>query len=100
MTHPISLDIPHKLGKAEARDRLDKGVDKIGDYIPGGGAVQHRWENDTLHFTVTAMGQSIACRVGVFEDKVHADIDLPPVLSLFTNKIKGIFGSALPTLLK
>lgn len=100
MTHPVSIDIPHKLGKAEARDRLDKGVDKIGNYVPGGGKVQHHWVDDTLHFTVAAMGQSIACRVGVFEDKVHADIDLPPVLGLFANKIKGVFGNALPKLLK
>ena len=90
MTHPVSIDIPHKLGKAEARARMDKGVGKIGDYIPGGGAVAHHWEEDTLLFTVTAMGQKIACRVGVFDDKVHADIDLPPVLSLFANKIKGV----------
>jgi hypothetical protein len=100
MSHPISLDIPHKLGLAEARRRLDGGVGKIADYVPGGGNVVHHWEGDTLHFTITAMGQSIACRVGVFEDKVHADIDLPPFLSLFAGKIRGAFGKALPKLLK
>ncbi len=100
MTHPINLDIPHKLGKAEARERLDKGVGKIGDYVPGSGEVVHHWEGDTLHFTVSAMGQSIICLVEVFEDKVHANIDLPPFLSLFASKIRGAFGKALPKLLK
>lgn len=100
MSTPISIDIPHKLGKAEARSRMDKGVDRIGDHVPGGGKVQHHWEGDRLHFTVTAIGQTIACRCDVMEDKVHADIDLPPVLSLFAGKIRGVFGSALPKLLK
>ena len=36
----------------------------------------------------------------MFEDKVHADIDLPPFLALFADKIRGVFGSTLPKLLK
>ena len=36
MTAPIELDIPHSLGKARVRERLDGGVGKIGKLIPGG----------------------------------------------------------------
>ena len=52
MAQPISLDIPHTLGKAAVRQRLDGGIGRITEKIPGGGHVQHRWEGDTMHFTV------------------------------------------------
>lgn len=100
MNQPISLDIPHKLGKAAVRQRLDGGVGKIGGMIPGGGAVQHRWEGDVMHFTVTALGQTITSTATVFEDKVHAVVDLPGVLGLFAGKVRDMLQREGPKLLK
>ena len=80
MSAPISLDIPHTLGKAAVRERLDGGVGKIGRLIPGGASVEHRWEGDTMHFTVGAMGQQIGCRATVSDSNVHAIVDLPGFL--------------------
>lgn len=100
MNQPISLDIPHKLGKATVRQRLDGGVGRIADKIPGGGAVQHRWEGDTMHFTVSAMGQTITSTATVFEDKVHAVVDLPGVLGLFAGKVRDVLQREGPKLLK
>ncbi|RZM22256.1 MAG: hypothetical protein EOP67_50850, partial [Sphingomonas sp.] len=87
MSAPIELDISHKLGKAAVRERLDGGVGKIGRMIPGGAQVVHRWEGDTMVFTVDAMGQSIKSTATVFDDKVHASADLPGLLGLFAGKI-------------
>jgi hypothetical protein len=88
MSEPIEVDIPHKLGMAGARARLEAGVGKIAGMFPGGGVVQHRWDGDTMHFTVSAMGQTIASKLDVFESRVHATVDLPPMLALFANKIR------------
>lgn len=99
MSEPITLDIPHKLGKTAARDRLDRGIGKIGSLIPGGGNVQHDWDGDTMNFTVTAMGQTMKCAVTVFETKVHAIVDLPPMLALFASKIREALHRELPKLL-
>jgi hypothetical protein len=99
MSEPIILDIPHKLGKIAAHDRLDRGIGKIGSLIPGGGAVHREWDGDTMKFTVTALGQTMTCRATVFEDKVHASVDLPPMLALFSNKIRASLNSELPKLL-
>ena len=99
MTSPITLDIPHKLGKAAARDRLDRGIGKIGSMLPGGGQVHHAWDGDDMNFTVTAMGQTIRCVATVSEDKVHAVVDLPPMLALFAGKIRDALAGGLPKLL-
>jgi nitric oxide reductase large subunit len=100
MPEPVIFDIPHKLGKEGARARLASGVGKIGSMIPGGGAVQERWEGDSLHFTVTAMGQTVASRLDLHEAHVHAEVDLPPFLALFANKIREKLQKEAPKLLE
>ncbi len=100
MSEPIEVDIPHKLGMVGARGRLDAGIGKIAGMFPGGGTVQHRWDGDTMHFTVSAMGQTIASRLEVFETRVHASVDLPPMLALFANKIREKLQREAPKLLE
>ncbi len=60
MTQPVEVDIPHKLGRAGVRTRIDGGIDKLAGMIPGGTMHDKRWDGDTLHFTISAMGQSVA----------------------------------------
>ncbi|RYD50063.1 MAG: hypothetical protein EOP60_12600 [Sphingomonadales bacterium] len=100
MAEPVKVDIPHKLGREAARARIAGGVGKLTDMIPGGGSVDQRWEGDTLHFSVAAMGQKIGCRLEVFEDKVHAEVDLPPMLALFAGKIRDKLAGSAGKLLK
>ena len=99
MSTPIALDIPHQLGKAAAYERLDRGIGKIGQMIPGGGQVTHSWSGDVMTFTVTAVGQTMNCVATVYDDKVHAEVDLPPMLALFAGKISDALGAGLPKLL-
>ena len=56
--------------------------------IPGGTLHDKRWDGDTLHFTVSAMGQQVACRLDCQESNVHAVVDLPPMLALFAERIR------------
>ena len=100
MGEPVEMDIPHKLGKAGVHARLDKGIGRIGTMIPGGAVVEHHWEGDTMLFTVQAMGQTIASTIETFENKVHAVIDLPPMMALFANQIKAVLQNEGPKLLK
>jgi hypothetical protein len=97
---PIKLDIPHKLGREAAKARLSGGIGKLAEVIPGANTTAHRWEGDTLHFTVTAMGQTIASRLDVFDAKVHAEVDLPPLLALFAGKVRDKLLQVAPKLLK
>jgi len=100
MAEPVKVDIPHKLGRAAARARIAGGVGKLAEMVPGGGQVEQRWEGDSLHFTVTAMGQTVASRLDVLDDKVHAEVHLPPMLALFATKIREKLASGATKLLK
>lgn len=100
MPEPIKVDIPHKLGRETAKARIAGGVGKLAEMVPGGGTVDQRWEGDTLHFSVSAMGQKVASRIDVLESHVHAEVDLPPMLALFAGKVKDKLLSVAPKLLK
>lgn len=100
MANPITLDIPHQLGKTGVRARLDGGIGRLGEKIPGGATVEHRWDGDTLHFTVQAMGQSVKSTATVFERHVHAVVDLPGLLAMLAGPIKAAIEREAPKLLK
>jgi hypothetical protein len=100
MTAPIELDLPHKLGRAAARARIEQGFGKLASFIPGGQVTEHHWEGDTLSFAVEAMGQRVASRLTVLDDKVHAVFDLPPFLALFADKIRAKLAKEGPKLLE
>ena len=100
MSAPIELDIPHQLVKEAVRARLDGGLGKIGKLIPGGAKVVHDWEGDKMIFTVEAMGQAIRSSATVYDDKVHAVVDLPGFLGLFAGKIRDVIQAEAPKLLK
>lgn len=100
MSEPITIDIPHQQGREGVRAKLDRGVGKIAGVVPGGVVADHRWEGDTLHFTIESMGQRVASRVEIFEEKVHAVIDLPPFLAFFADKIRQKLAREAPKLLE
>jgi len=100
MTAPIEVDLPHKLGRAAARVRIEAGSSKIASFVPGGTVSEHRWDGDTLSFTVEAMGQRVASRLTVLDDKVHAVFELPPFLALFADKIRAKLQKDAPKLLE
>ncbi len=100
MTQPIEVDIPHKLGIATARERIAKGTGKLADFIPGGNVTEQRWDGDTLHLTVEAMGQRVTSRIAVFDHHLHATFNLPPFLALFADKIRAKLAKDGPKLLQ
>jgi hypothetical protein len=94
MPDPITIDIPHKLGREKARERIAGGLGKLASFVPGGAITEHHWEGDTLSFVAEAMGQRVGARLEVFDDRVQALIDLPPMLTLFANKLRAALGEA------
>lgn len=100
MPEPIKVDIPHTLGAAVARTRLEGGMGKLATLFPSGAAVEHRWDGDTLHFTARAMGQTVTSRIDVFATHVHAEVDLPPMLALLAGRVREQLAQIGPKLLK
>lgn len=100
MAEPITVEIPHKLGREGARTRMAGGIGNLAGMIPGGAVVAHHWNGDTLEFSVQALGQTIASRCAVEDDKVVATIDLPPLLALFADKLRAKLQKEAPKLLE
>jgi putative polyhydroxyalkanoate system protein len=89
MTQPIDVDLPHNLGKDEARRRIANNVHKLEEHIPGGAHVQSGWTGDQLNLDVAAMGQSVMASIDVMENKVRLKVLLPPMLGMFSGIIQG-----------
>ena len=89
MTQPIEVDLPHKLGKDEARRRIANNIHKLQEHIPGGTQEQTGWTGDQLNLDVAAMGQSVTATIDVMDDKVRLKVLLPPMLGMFAGLIQG-----------
>ena len=89
MTQPIEVDLPHNLGKDEARRRIANNVHKLETQIPGGAQVQSGWTGDQLNLDVAAMGQAVTATIDVMESKVHLKVLLPAMLGMFGGMIQA-----------
>jgi hypothetical protein len=83
MTQPLEVDLPHQLGRDEARRRIADNVHKLKEHIPGGAHVQSGWVGDQLNLEVAAMGQQVNATIDVEDSKVHLKVLLPPALGFF-----------------
>ena len=90
MSQPIDVDLPHKLGKEEAKRRIGGNIHKLRDHIPGGGNVSSRWEGDTLKLSVAAMGDAINADLTVYDNRVHCHFELPGLLGMFAQPIAAM----------
>ena len=88
-TQPIHVDLPHKLGRVEARRRIGDNVHKLASFFPGGATVSHQWQGDRLDLTVTAMGQSVEARIEVEEALVRLHVTLPGLLGMLAKPIEA-----------
>jgi putative polyhydroxyalkanoate system protein len=90
MSKPVIVNLPHELGRAEARRRLEGGFGRIRDQIGVKAlAFTERWEGDRMHFDAGAMGQKVTGRVEVFDKSVRIEVDLPWFLAAIAQKIQG-----------
>lgn len=90
MTKAISVSLPHELGKAEARRRVDEGMANLARHLGGAsGLVSKSWDGDRLNFALTAVGQSISGFIDVEEKQVRIELLLPDLLGLIAGKLRG-----------
>lgn len=91
MHQPVIVTIPHKLGRAEAKQRIAGGIGKLRNHIPGGAAdVASRWDGDRLMLDVRAMGQVVAGTIEVEEQQVRLELRLPAFLAMFARQIEAV----------
>ena len=88
MSQPIDVDLPHNLGKDEARRRIANNIHKLEQHIPGGAQVQSGWVGDQLNLDIATMGQEVTATIDVMEQKVHLRVLLPGILGMFAGVIQ------------
>lgn len=89
MERPIEVDLPHRLGREEARRRIATNIHKLEEHIPGGTArVDARWAGDVLDLKVEAMGQSVDTVIAVEDSVVRVRVKLPGFLAMLARPIE------------
>jgi len=91
MSKPISVDIPHQLGAAEARRRIDQGFGGIAEQMSGAAVanLSRTWDGDRMTFSIRALGQVITGQLLIMDDLVRIEVILPGVLNALTQAITG-----------
>lgn len=89
MTQPIDVDLPHNLGKAEAKRRIGDNIHRLEQHIPGGAQVQSGWNGDELNLQIAAMGEAVNATIEVMDTKVHLKVLLPGMLGMFAGLVQA-----------
>lgn len=91
MGRPVTVTIPHQLGKAEAQRRVAASVGQLRDQFAAMSVsdFQPAWSGDRMNFQARAMGQTITGGIDVRESDIQIDVALPGLLGMFANKIAG-----------
>lgn len=83
MSAPIVVSIPHRLGKEEARRRLQSGLTRTAASFPVLKVDEEIWAGDRMNFRVRALGQAASGSLDVAEDHVRLEVTLPWLLQKF-----------------
>lgn len=84
----MDIDIPHSLGVAEAKRRIEAGLPKLQQHIPGGGTVDATWTTETtLNMKITAMGQTVPVQLLVEDAVVRGTVSVPMMLKMMSGPI-------------
>jgi hypothetical protein len=100
MLGPKKFDIAHDLGRAEAKRRIEAGIPKLEQHIPGGGTVQAQWlSDDQVRMTVTAMGQTIDADLAIEDTVIHVKLVIPAMLAMMAGPISGFIKTSAEKML-
>ncbi len=94
MPQPLTISIPHRLGRQEAKRRLASGMSRIDPELAAFvSAFDYSWDDDRLNFRAEALWQTITGRLEVLEEVVRIEIDLPWMMRLLgetiTKRVRG-----------
>jgi putative polyhydroxyalkanoate system protein len=90
MSKAITMTIPHELGRAEARKRVEEGFASFSQHMGAvAGALSKDWSGDRLNFVFAAMGQRISGTIDVEDAAIKLEVLLPNLLAMMADKVKG-----------
>jgi len=88
MTQPLTISIPHRLGKLEATRRLKGGLANArATYSQFLTVEEETWVGDRVTFRARSLGQSAIGTIDVLDDHVRLQVTLPWLLAKIAEKI-------------
>jgi hypothetical protein len=93
MSAPLVVSIPHRLGREEARRRLQAGLARAAASVPVLKVDEERWDGDRMIFRVRALGQAAAGHLDVEADHVRIEVRLPWLLQRFAEAAQAMIKS-------
>lgn len=90
MPKPLTLSVPHSLGRQEAKRRLTDGMVEARTRLSAvATSIDECWVDDRLDFRVVAMAQTVTGRIDVLDDRVELEVELPWALGMLAERIKN-----------
>lgn len=94
MSKPVIVSIPHHLGKAEARRRLEAGLGSVRSHFGNVLNVQEEvWSGDSLAFRASVLTQQTSGTITVADDHVQVEVLLPWALALLAEGATSLIRS-------
>ena len=88
MATPVTVSVPHRLGREEAARRLKSGLSRMRGNLGTLIAIeQDVWDGDRLTFQMRALGQSAAGTIEVFDDNIRIEVTLPWLLAKLSERL-------------
>jgi hypothetical protein len=90
MQKTISITLPHALGVAEAKRRVQDQLERMRkEYVDKVGHSQVSWTGDEAKVDVAALGQAASATIAVLPDALRIEVELPWVLAALSSKVQG-----------
>jgi len=84
----MDINIPHSLGRDEAKRRIEVGLPKLAAHIPGGGNLASEWSGDyVLDMTITALGSRIPVSLTIEEDRLIGSLEVPMLMKMMQGQV-------------
>ena len=88
MSTPVTISVPHRLGKAEALRRLQTGLGRMRTNLSTLITIEQEvWSGDTLRFQMRGLGQTAAGSIDVLEDSLRIEVTLPWLLAKMAERL-------------
>jgi putative polyhydroxyalkanoate system protein len=85
----LSVTLPHQLSRADAKQRVEELISRLPQEYGGlVGHVEKAWNGDTMTFTLSASGVTVAGTVYVEDQVVRVEIPLSWPLTMFADTMK------------
>ncbi len=91
MSRPLTVTIPHSLGREAARRRIEDGISQLRSTYAGQFSVlDETWTHDRLDFRISALKQTVTGSIDVAETTVTVSVMLPVFLSMLAEKARAV----------